>query len=47
MSECLCMHAVVQDPSLVVHTSHECLGLFLRGDIEGLVVNSLEGAFDH
>ena len=41
------MHVVVQDPSLVVYASHECLGLFLRADIEGLVVNALEAAFDH
>ena len=42
-----CLHIVVQDPSLVVRTSHECLGLLLRGDIEGLVVDSLEAAFNH
>ena len=41
------MHFVVQDSSLVVCASHECLGLFLRGDIESLVVNALEAAFDH
>ena len=41
------MHVVVQDPSLVVRASHECLGLFLRADIEGLVVDALEAAFDH
>ena len=41
------MHIVVQDPSLVVRASHKCLGLLLRADIEGLVVDSLEGAFDH
>ena len=42
-----CIYVVVQDPSLVVCASHECLGLFLRADIESLVVNSLEAAFDH
>ena len=47
MPECQCMHVVVQDPSLVVCASHECLGLFLRADIEGLVVNAFEAAFDH
>ena len=47
MSECQCMHIVVQDPSLVVHASQGCLGLFLRGTIEGLVVDALETAFDH
>ena len=47
MSECQCVHVVIQDPSLVVHASHECLGLFLRADIEGLVVDALEAAFDH
>ena len=41
------MHVVVQDPSLVVRASHGCLGLFLRADIEGLVVDALEAAFDH
>ena len=47
MSECQCVYVVVQDPSLVVCTSHECLGLFLRGDIESLVVDAFEAAFDH
>ena len=47
MSECQCMHVVVQDPSLVVCSSHEGLGPFLRADIEGLVVDALEGTFDH
>ena len=47
MTERQCVHIVVQDPSLVVCASHKCLGLFLRADIEGLVVNSLEAAFDH
>ena len=41
------MHIVVQDPSLVVRTSHKYLGLFLCGDIEGLVVDALEAALDH
>ena len=41
------MHVVVQDPSLVVCASHECLGLFLRADIESLVVDAFEAAFDH
>ena len=47
MPECQCVYVVVQDPSLVVCASHECLGLFLRADIEGLVVDSLEAALDH
>ena len=47
MSECECMYVVVQDPSLVICTSQKCLGLLLRCDIEGLVVNSLEGTFNH
>ena len=47
MTECQCMHVVIQDPSLVVCASHECLGLFLRCDIESLVVDTLEGTFDH
>ena len=46
MTECQCVYVVVQDPSLVVCTSHECLGLLLRGDIEGLVVDSFEASFD-
>ena len=47
MTECQCVHVVVQDLSLVVRTSHKGLGLFLRGDIEGLVVDAFEAAFDH
>ena len=47
MTERQCMHVVVQDPSLVVRASHECLGLFLCGDTESLVVDSFEAAFDH
>ena len=47
MSECQCVHVVVQDPTLVVCASHECLGLLLRADIEGLVVDALEAAFHH
>ena len=41
------MHIVIQDPSLVVRASHEGLDLLLRCDIEGLIVDSLEAAFDH
>ena len=41
------MHVVVQDPTLVIRAIHECLSLFLRADIEGLVVDALEAAFDH
>ena len=47
MTECQCMYVVVQDPTLVVRASHECLGLLLRADIESLVVDALEAAFDH
>ena len=47
MSECQCMHVVFQDPFLVVCASHECLGPFLRADIEGLVVDAFEAALDH
>ena len=47
MSERQCLHVVFQDPSLVVCASHECLGLFLRGDVESLVVDALEDALDH
>ena len=47
MSECQCVHVVVQDPTLVVCASHECLSLLLRADIEGLVVDALEAALDH
>ena len=42
MSERQCVHVVVQDPSLVVRASHECLGLFLRADIEALNVDWFE-----
>ena len=41
------MHIVIQDPSLVVHVSHECLGLFLRANSESLVVDSFECTIDH
>ena len=47
MTECQCVHVVVQDPTLAISASHEGLGLLLRADIEGLVVDSLEAAFDH
>ena len=47
MTECQCMHVVVQDQSLVVCASHECLGLLLRADIESLVVDALEATLDH
>ena len=47
MTECQCIYIVFQDPSLVVCASHECLGLFLRCDIEYLVLDALEAAFDH
>ena len=47
MSECQCMHIVFQDPSIVICACHECLGLFLRGDIESLLVDALEAALDH
>ena len=41
------MHIVVQDSSLVVCASHKCLGLFLCANIESLVVDALEAAFNH
>ena len=47
MTECQCMHVVVQDPTLVVCASHECFSLLLGADIEGLVVDAFEAAFDH
>ena len=46
-SERQCVYVVVQNPSLVVCASHECLGLFLRADIESLIVDTIEAAFDH
>ena len=46
MTECQCMHVVVQDPSLVVRAWHNGLGLFPRCDIESLVVDAFEAAFD-
>ena len=46
MPECQCVDIVVLDPTLVVRASHECLGLFLRGNVEGLVVDAIEAAFD-
>ena len=47
MTECQYMHVVSQDPSLVVRACHKCLSLLLRADIEGLVVDTLESAFDY
>ena len=47
MPERECMHIIVQAPSLVVCASHECLGLLLRCDIESLVVDSPEAAFNY
>ena len=47
MTEHQCVHVVDQDPSLVICASHECLGPFLRADIEGLVVDTFEAAFDY
>ena len=47
MTECQCVYVVVQDPSLVVCASHKGFGLFLRADVEGLVVDAFEAAFDH
>ena len=42
-----CKHVAVQDPTLVVRESHKCLGLLLRADIDGLVVDAFEAAFHH
>ena len=42
-----CIYVVVQDPSLVVCASHECLGLFLRADVESMVVDAFKAAFHH
>ena len=47
MTECQCMYVVFQDPSLVVRASHKGLSLFLRADIESLVLDALETALDH
>ena len=47
MPEYQCVHVFFQDPHLVVRACHECFGLFLRADVEGLVVDALEAAFDH
>ena len=47
MSKCKCMHVVVKDPSLDIFVSHWGLGLFLRGNIESLVTDAFEAAFDH
>ena len=47
MTERECLYVVVQDPTLVVRARHECLGLLLGADIEGLVVDTFEAAFDH
>ena len=41
------MHIVITNPSLVICANHEFLGLFLRCDIESLVVDTLESAIDH
>ena len=46
MTERQCMHVVVQDPTLVVCASYECLGLFLCADFKFLVADTFEGALD-
>ena len=47
MFESQCVHVVVQDQTLVIRASHEWLGLLLRADVEALVVDAFEAAFDH
>ena len=47
MAKRQCVYVVVQDPSLVICASQECLCLFLRGNVESLVVDALEATFDH
>ena len=47
MSKRKCVHVVVQDPSLVVRARHKGLGLFFRADVECLIVDTFEAAFDH
>ena len=47
MTERQCIHVIFQDTSLVIRTRHEYLGLLLRCDIEGLIVDSLEAVFDY
>ena len=47
MIERQCVHIAIQDPTFVICASHGCLGLFLRADIESLVVDTLEAAFHH
>ena len=41
------VYIIVQDPSLAVRASPECLGLFLCTDSEPLVVDGSESALDH
>ena len=41
------MYVIIEDSSLVICASHECLGLLLCGDVESLVVDWFEAAFDH
>ena len=47
MTESQCVNIVIQNPSLVIRASHKGLGLLLRADIEGLVVDAFEAAFHH
>ena len=47
MSECQCMYVVVQNPTLVVCARHGYFGLFLRADMESLIVVAFEAAFNH
>ena len=47
MSKRKCVHVIVQDPTFVIRARHECPGLLLRADIEGLVVNAFEATFDY
>ena len=47
MTERECMYLTFLDPSLVVRASHESLVLFLGGDIESLVIDAFEAAYDY
>ena len=46
MPEYQCMYIMVHDLSLVIRACHECLSMFLRGEIESLVIDTFKAVFN-
>ena len=47
MTERECMYLTFLDLSHIIRSSHESLDLFLGGDIESLVIDAFEAAYDY